>query len=294
MDYAKWAAGQRSPSAREADVLYEETSSARRAAGKRAWKKRVAAARAQGKTHLRIGKRRVRIAQEPLTTHGPVRLTQPAHRQGLRERGGASKEEPPMAKETKKERRAGGKKGFRTRLKNARARGDKTIKIGKRRVPLSEFSGSGSRKKDGGSKAHRKHKGRHKAAAAPKPDYSSRASMRAPKKSRRSRKAHAKGHRKAHRGHHRHPKTVTKLRTVRVKVPGKTRNVYVTAAERRGRRHSRRAREGYAMENPLSTVEIIAGGLTMLLGLAVADVSDRYWATTALVTNAANAANIGG
>jgi hypothetical protein len=39
------------------------------------------------------------------------------------------------------------------------------------------------------------------------------------------------------------------------------------------------------MENPLSTVEIIAGGLTMLLGLAVADVSDRYWATTALVAS---------
>ena len=56
----------------------------------------------------------------------------------------------------------------------------------------------------------------------------------------------------------------------------------IIAAERR---HGRRGhRRGYAMENPLSTMEIVAGGLAMLFGLAVADVSDRWWATHSLVS----------
>lgn len=193
-----------------------------------------------------------------------------------------------MAKETKKERRAAGKKAWRDKVKNARAAGKKTIKVGKHHIKLSELGKSGN--KSGGSKAHRKHGGRPKMSAAHRTSVRRRreeivaAHYSKPKRKRSKRKAHAKSHHRGSRRGHHHTRTVTKLRTVRVKVPGKTRNVYVTAAERRGG-HRRRAREGYAMENPLSTMEIIAGGLTMLLGLAVADVSDRYWATHALTAS---------
>jgi hypothetical protein len=51
----------------------------------------------------------------------------------------------------------------------------------------------------------------------------------------------------------------------------------------KGKGRGSRAREtGYAMENPLSGVEIFVGGLTGLLGFGVADVLDRYLATHAL------------
>jgi hypothetical protein len=183
-----------------------------------------------------------------------------------------------MAKETKKQRSRGGKKGFKTRLANARAAGKKTIKIGKRRISTTTgkaVAKGGSRKL---SKTLRKGIKRERARREGQGKALARSTR---KRSSRRRKPIVK-----HKHHH-HTKVVTKRRTVEVAVPGKTRKVFVTAAERRGRRRHgrRRAREGYAMENPLSTTEIIAGGLTMLLGLAVADVSDRYWATHALTAS---------
>jgi len=57
--------------------------------------------------------------------------------------------------------------------------------------------------------------------------------------------------------------------------------------ERRGRRRRYgRRRHHHLMENPLTGVEMFAGGLTMLLGAGVADVVDRYVATQPLGTDA--------
>jgi len=62
---------------------------------------------------------------------------------------------------------------------------------------------------------------------------------------------------------------------------------------RSGKRGGSRAREtGYAMENPLTGVELFVGGLTGLLGFGVADVLDRYLATHALT--AGTNASVGG
>jgi hypothetical protein len=112
-------------------------------------------------------------------------------------------------------------------------------------------------------------------------------------------------HRKGTRSAHRTSSTHT-TRTEIIKMPGHTTKVAIlpiqTGGHRRksgkrksGKRKSgkkkggkkgkgrSRAREtGYAMENPLSGVEIFVGGLTGLLGFGVADVLDRYLATHAL------------
>jgi hypothetical protein len=195
-----------------------------------------------------------------------------------------------MAKETKKVRKSGGKKAWRDRIKHDLAAGKKTTKVGNRRVSVAKAakklgltSGGGAkkakRKASKAKKAERRATTARMAARAP--------SKRAKKSGSRKRKAHARPKTK----HVHHTRTIVKRRTVEVKVPRKTKHVYLTAAERRGRKGHRRARRGgyarerYAMDNPLSTMEVVAGGLTMLLGAAVADVSDRYWATHALTAS---------
>ncbi len=119
------------------------------------------------------------------------------------------------------------------------------------------------------------------------------------------RKGRKGGHRKSTRHAHRTSSTHT-TRTEIIKMPGHTTKVAIlpiqTGGHRRpskrkkskgrskGRKSKKghkkgghRAREtGYAMENPLSGVEIFVGGLTGLLGFGVADVLDRYLATHAL------------
>ena len=191
-----------------------------------------------------------------------------------------------MAKETKAKRKSGGKKAFRTRLANAKAAGKKTIKLGKRRISTTTGKAVSKEVK---AKKHKPAKRSSAKRETARREGMGRAMARGKRKG---------GKRKASRKpaktrHIHHTKTITKRRTVEVKVPGKTRKVYLTAADRRGRRGHRRghrrAREGYAMENPLSGMEVLGGGLAMLFGLAVADVSDRYLATHALTANTAAA-----
>jgi len=89
------------------------------------------------------------------------------------------------------------------------------------------------------------------------------------------------------------PVVVKTNRSVKiVKVPGKTRVIRV-AAETRHRKHHRKARERYAMENPLGAGELFVGGLTLMIGFVVADAADRALATHALTaaTTATPAAN---
>ena len=178
-----------------------------------------------------------------------------------------------MAKATKSERSKAGKKAWKKKVAKARAEGKKSVKVGKHRVAIS-----GALKK-GIKKERARRAGQGKALA--------KATRKSPK-----RKGHKRAAPKVHHKHHHHTKVVTKRRTVEVKVPGKTRKVFVTAADRhhKRRRGHRRAREGYAMENPLSTMEVLGGGLAMLFGLAVADVTDRYLATNALTASTSGTA----
>jgi hypothetical protein len=171
-------------------------------------------------------------------------------------------------KETSAKRKAAGRKAWKKRVAKARAAGHKSIKVGKRRVSIvgGPQSAKGARK--GKAKSYRTAAKVERKAA---------------------RKSKSKGHRKsksksrARKGHARKVAPIQTVRTRIIKVPGKTRRVIVTAAaEKRGRRHHRRHHRGHLMENPLTGVELFAGGLTMLLGLGVADMSDRYWATHAL------------
>jgi hypothetical protein len=67
------------------------------------------------------------------------------------------------------------------------------------------------------------------------------------------------------------------------------------AAKENPRRRPRKRNptgRGYALDNPLTPMEIFAGGITMLLGLAAADISDRYWATHALTAGTATSAGL--
>lgn len=215
-----------------------------------------------------------------------------------------------MAKESKKKRAAGGRKAYLDRLKSAHAAGKKTIKIGKHRISvtaqLAKHGGGGksvksvrkaARKAEAKVEVKQRRKSSKRGRIAHKPEHyktAGRTVSAAPRKKKRKsgkRKTAAKRKTSRKTGHKSHALTRT-TRTVVVKVPGKTRKVYLTAADkRRGRGHRRSRRNGgYAMENPLSTTEVIAGGLTMLFGLAVADISDRYWATHALTAGTTNAA----
>ena len=173
-----------------------------------------------------------------------------------------------MAKEKKSTRRAAGKKAFRTRVRKAKAAGKKSIKVGNRRVKITHALSGAKRRKDSGPNfggvRRKKRRGGRKAKAEASP-------VRRKRRKSESHKRRSTPRTK----HHHHTKVITKRRTVEVKVPGKTRKVYLTAADRRGRRRSsrRRAREGYAMENPLSGMEVLGGGLAV--GLALAILLDR-------------------
>jgi hypothetical protein len=156
------------------------------------------------------------------------------------------KKEKPMAARSEAEKKKSAAKAKRTRARNKKKREEAARKAARTRKAGKRGGKKESRK--GGRKAERR--------------ASSRKGARKSRKSRKSRKGG--GGVKA------------------VSIPRGAKKVIV--AERGHRKHHRRARRnhGYAMENPLSPTEIFAGGLTMLLGLAVADISDRYWATHAL------------
>jgi hypothetical protein len=178
-----------------------------------------------------------------------------------------------MAKESKSARSKKAKAAWARKKRDARAAGHKTYK------------GPGGKSLPTGleSKPKRAKKSSKKARAAKKEQYRGGTGIRPPKRAKR--KSGSKKPKQAKRPAKR--SGAKSVRTVVVKVPGKTRKVYLTAAEKRkgpkkGRRHSEHRRHHYSMENPLTGMEIVSGGLAMLFGLAVADISDRYWATHSL------------
>ena len=168
-----------------------------------------------------------------------------------------------------------GKKAWRKKVADARAAGHKTVKVGNRRVAIS---GARSVVRKG-----RKKGGRRKATMAgafgshPRPSRKrSSGKRKGGRKSGGKRKGgRRKGGRKSTAMVHR------KQRTVTVRLPGRTRTRQVT-------RTVRLRIKGNLAENPLSGMEMFAGGLTLLLGLGVADVTDRLLATHALTGPDAN------
>lgn len=124
------------------------------------------------------------------------------------------------------------------------------------------------------------------------------AARKAPK---RSSKRRAKSRSKSRKSTRRSSKRRTRKtkRSMSMRVPRKTKKVYVVATEKpRRRRKSRRSRKAAekprrsrrrgssrrrgAMENPMTGVEIFVGSITGLFGFGVADAVDRMLATHAL------------
>ena len=60
---------------------------------------------------------------------------------------------------------------------------------------------------------------------------------------------------------------------------------------RKGRKGTRRAKRSAAMENPMTTTELVVGGFTALVGFLTADVVDRMLATHALTDKGTKDAN---
>lgn len=178
-----------------------------------------------------------------------------------------------MAKETKAKRRSAGRKAARDRVKAAKRAGKKSIKIGKNHIPLSRYDADG-----------RLHKGGKKAAK--KKTRKSKAKSSAPRKA--TRKASSKPRKSAKRAAARRAspkkrrKVTTRTRTITIRGKGRTRTITQT--------RTRKIRSGLA-ENPLTGMEIFAGGLTMLLGLGSADLLDRTLATHALTASGTNFAD---
>lgn len=208
--------------------------------------------------------------------------------------------------ESKKEQKAAGRKAWRHRVKTAIAEGKKTLKVGNRHVKTKDAAHKLGLSLKGGK--------RKKAAAGASAASNYAKGMAAymstrkgkGKKSGGKKSAHKGGKKSAaHRGGSRHkkscPKSCTthhrkrsgkkggskkgskrsKTRTVTVRLPGKTRTRQVTKTVRL-------KIKGNLAENPLSGMEMFAGGLTLLLGLGVADVADRMLATHALTGPDAN------
>jgi hypothetical protein len=133
------------------------------------------------------------------------------------------------------------------------------------------------------------------------------AARKAPK---RSSKRRAKSRSKSRKSTRRSSKRRTRKtkRSMSMRVPRKTKKVYVVAAEKpRKRRKSRRSRKAAekprrsrrrgssrrrgAMENPMTGVELFVGSITGLFGFGVADAVDRMLATHALTDKNAKDAN---
>jgi hypothetical protein len=133
------------------------------------------------------------------------------------------------------------------------------------------------------------------------------AARKAPK---RSSKRRAKSRSKSRKSTRRSSKRRTRKtkRSMSMRVPRKTKKVYVVAAEKpRKRRKSRRShkaaekprrsrrrgssRRRGAMENPMTGVELFVGSITGLFGFGVADAVDRMLATHALTDKNAKDAN---
>jgi hypothetical protein len=143
-------------------------------------------------------------------------------------------------------------------------------------------------------KAPRKRARAARKTAAPRRKRRRKSAKRA--EPRRTRKRRKSGSRKKRRGGRRKTR-----RSMSMRVPRKTKKVYVVAAERRrrrrkGRRRGRRRsheaaamerrrprrrsrRRRGAMENPLSGVELFVGGLLGVAGFGLADFTDRLLAT---------------
>lgn len=148
--------------------------------------------------------------------------------------------------------------------------------------------------------AKRSRKAAKRSRKSPKRRAKTKSPRRAARKS--GRKARKGGRRKARR-------TRKTRRSMSMRVPRKTKKVYVVAAEkprrrrkaRRARRaaethhrsrrsHSRGRRRG-AMENPMTGVEIFVGSITGLAGFGLADFVDRVLATHALTDKGTKDAN---
>lgn len=205
--------------------------------------------------------------------------------------------------ESKKEQKAAGKKAWRHRVKTAIAEGKKTLKVGKSTVKVKDAAHKL------GLTARGKKKSRKSAGPSAASGYAKgmAAYMSTRKKGKGGGKKGGKkpGGKKsaAHRGGSRHKKSCPKscsthhrksggkgrgkgkgakrTRTITVRLPGKTRTRQVTKTVRL-------KIKGNLAENPLSGMEMFAGGLTLLLGLGVADVADRMLATHPLTGPDAN------
>lgn len=180
-------------------------------------------------------------------------------------------EKPPMAKQSKKsERSKAGKKAYRDKIKAAMAAGKKTVGVGKNRVSVKDaahklgLSGDKGKGKSGGKKGKRAKKATMASAFGHAGSHGGKRKSSKSKPAKRSKR--------------RARQVVTKTRTVTKRLPGRTRTRTV--------RHvvTRKIR-GNLAENPLTGMELFAGGLTLLLGLGVADVTDRMLATHALTTD---------
>lgn len=162
------------------------------------------------------------------------------------------------------------------------AKARRARKRGKRRVvrEAAETPRRRRKRRHAKKRAHTKRRRKHVAAAAPR-RRRRRVAKAAP---RRRRRRHAKE------APHQIRRSRKSGRFTRRKKYGRHTTKLVGHITGESRRRRRR-RKGYAMENPLSAVELVVGGLTMLVGAGAADVLDRFLATHALQVN--DAANVG-
>jgi hypothetical protein len=286
--------------------MAKEKSSTRSKAGKKAAASRVRAARAEGKKSIKLFGKRV-----PLSEFNAQGKRSKKAAAAISKRGKLPARPKLSAALTK-----GAKKRVKTEKARREAQGRALKKASSRARRASVAAGMTStpEKKEETTMAAKTKAGKKAARTRARNKKKKEEAAKKGARTRARKKGHAKKHTKrakAHtkkRAHTKRAKTTahrskrrkgSKRKTGRkghgakVMAIPKGATKVIAAERRRGRRHHRgHRRNHYSMENPLSGMEIFAGGLTMLLGLAVADISDRYWATHALTAGAANAQGV--
>lgn len=212
------------------------------------------------------------------------------------------------------------KRAVRSKTKSSPSSSRKTPKMAKRKTSAKQKAAA--RRNIKKAQAAKRAKARARSAAGKKAART-RARTKSPRKaarraapkrakSKRSKsKSKSKRSRKSPRRSRKRRARKTK-RSMSMRVPRKTKKVYVVAAEkprkrrskRRGKRRAKRAEEHKrprrsrgssrrrgAMENPMTGVELFVGSITGLFGFGVADAVDRLLATHALTDKNAKDAN---
>lgn len=165
----------------------------------------------------------------------------------------------------------------RRRRHSARAAAAETPRRRRRRSRASAAEAPRRRRRRSHARAAEAPRRRRRRSSAKRRRRSHARAAEAPRRRRR------RGHRKHHvRGHMKRVRGGRKVR-VRSHMSHET-----SHRHHRRRRYHRRAREAYALENPLSGTELAVGAFTGLLGYAAADALDRVLATHALVYVDAN------